>query len=76
MRKGVIFLISLYRAFSDFLLPKSCRFAPSCSQYASEAFASLSFFKASALTLRRLFRCHPWSSGGLDFVPLEKKKTL
>jgi len=46
-----------------------CRFAPTCSQYAIDAFRRHGFFRASWLTVRRLLRCHPWCEGGNDPVP-------
>jgi hypothetical protein len=65
MNKGVIFLIKFYRQVS-FLVPKSCKFYPSCSQYAEQAFYKYSFFKALGLTLRRIVRCNPLTQGGVD----------
>ncbi|MEE9543178.1 MAG: membrane protein insertion efficiency factor YidD [Thermodesulfobacteriota bacterium] len=63
------FLIRLYRAFISPLLPPACRFYPSCSEYALDAFGSNGFFKALYLTIKRIFRCHPLSDGGYDPVP-------
>ena len=47
----------------------SCRFHPTCSWYAREAFTSFGFFKGLWFTVRRLLRCHPWHPGGFDPVP-------
>lgn len=45
---------------------QTCRFEPSCSMYAKESFEKYGFFKALYKTIRRILRCHPWSSGGVD----------
>lgn len=49
--------------------PPSCRFTPTCSQYAVEALRRYGPFKGGWLTLRRLARCHPWGGSGYDPVP-------
>ncbi len=65
--------IAFYRYFiSPFLGPK-CRFYPSCSHYAEEAIRTHGAIYGCALALRRLLKCHPWHSGGLDPVP-EKRQ--
>lgn len=46
-----------------------CRFYPTCSCYAIDAFTHYQFFKATYLTLNRLWRCQPFYQGGLDPVP-------
>lgn len=53
---------------------KRCKYVPSCSNYAKEAYQKFNFFKASFLTLWRLLRCNPFSKGGFDPVPLSKKE--
>lgn len=53
------------------MLPAACRFVPSCSQYAVEAYERHGFFGGSARTVRRLCRCHPWNPGGFDPVDAE-----
>lgn len=62
-------LIGLYRRFLSPLLPRSCRFHPSCSEFAQEAVSLHGARRGSLLTLRRVGRCHPWSPGGVDPVP-------
>jgi len=47
-----------------------CRFYPSCSQYAVEAFTNHGFWRGFALTARRLVRCRPFGPHGVDLVPL------
>lgn len=56
------------KAISPFT-PASCRYTPSCSQYAKEALEKYGAVKGSWLSTRRLLRCHPWGGHGDDPVP-------
>lgn len=72
MRYLALGLIKLYRyLISPFIAP-ACRFTPTCSEYAEEAFARYGFIKGMYLTVCRLFKCHPFHSGGFDPVPDRK----
>jgi uncharacterized protein len=59
----------VYQRLISPVLPPSCRFYPSCSQYALEAVTRHGAFKGSWLAARRLARCHPFHPGGFDPVP-------
>lgn len=48
--------------------PGSCKYHPSCSQYAIDAFRAHGFAKGATLATWRLLRCNPWSHGGVDYV--------
>ena len=61
--------IRLYRALLSPLLPKVCRFHPSCSQYAMQALEEHGPWRGLWLAARRLSRCHPFHPGELDPVP-------
>lgn len=61
--------ILFYRRFISPLLPPRCRFTPTCSQYALEAFSKYGALKGLYLTVRRLMRCNPFFRGGYDPVP-------
>jgi putative membrane protein insertion efficiency factor len=62
-------LIKLYQwIISPWLGPK-CRFTPTCSQYALEAFQKYGLFKGFWLSVKRIGRCHPWGGSGHDPVP-------
>jgi putative membrane protein insertion efficiency factor len=65
---AVIF-IKIYQIFISPLFPPSCRYTPTCSQYALEAVEKHGFIKGSYLAGRRLLRCHPFHDGGYDPVP-------
>ncbi len=70
----ILALIKCYRYCISPMLPRSCRFYPSCSEYAAEAVTDFGAVKGSWLALRRLAKCHPFHPGGVDPVP-EKIKT-
>jgi putative membrane protein insertion efficiency factor len=73
LRKALAFLLLLpvyfYRACISPLTPPSCRFTPTCSQYAIEAIKKYGPFKGGWLALKRICRCHPWGGHGYDPVP-------
>ncbi len=64
-----IFLIRIYQNTLSPLLPLSCRFTPTCSQYGIEAIQKHGVLKGGYLTMKRLLRCHPWGKHGHDPVP-------
>ncbi|MBA3442892.1 MAG: membrane protein insertion efficiency factor YidD [Pyrinomonadaceae bacterium] len=61
-------ILAIYRAFVSPLLPPSCRFVPTCSEYACEAINRYGSLRGSWMSLRRLSRCHPFHPGGYDPV--------
>lgn len=65
-------LVKGYQYLISPLLGQNCRFYPSCSSYAIEALKLHGAFKGSWLALRRILRCHPLSTGGMDPVPGSK----
>ena len=71
MKRCLIFIIDIYRKYLSPLKKPSCRFYPSCSQYAREAIEEYGALKGSVLAARRLLKCHPFHTGGYD--PLVKK---
>ena len=68
-RRLLATLIRGYQRLLSPALPPSCRFHPSCSQYALEAVTRYGALRGSWLAVRRLARCHPFHPGGFDPVP-------
>jgi len=69
MKTVLLGIIRGYRYFISPLFPPSCRFQPTCSQYAIEAIAIYGTIKGSWLGINRILRCHPFDPGGYDPVP-------
>ncbi|HTN68502.1 MAG TPA: membrane protein insertion efficiency factor YidD [Dysgonamonadaceae bacterium] len=67
--KVLIAPIVLYRYAISPLLPQTCRYTPTCSQYAIEAIKKYGPFKGSFLAAKRIGRCNPWGGQGYDPVP-------
>ena len=68
-RGAVIGALRAYKMLLSPLIPPACRFYPTCSEYAMEAFRSHGLGRAAWLSAKRLVRCGPWSAGGYDPVP-------
>jgi len=69
VKKILLGLVRFYQLFISPVLPNSCRFLPSCSEYAMEAVAHHGALRGSWLALRRIGRCHPFHPGGFDPIP-------
>lgn len=72
MKKGLTFLIVglilFYRQFISPLKPPSCRFVPTCSEYALMAIEKYGIARGLVMAVRRILRCHPFHPGGYDPV--------
>lgn len=64
-----IWLFKAYKLIISPWLPNACRYTPTCSEYAIEAFQKYTFFKAFYLSAKRLLSCHPWGGHGHDPLP-------
>ncbi|MGI8733370.1 MAG: membrane protein insertion efficiency factor YidD [Pyrinomonadaceae bacterium] len=68
MKTILISILRFYKLAISPLLPPSCRFIPTCSEFAMEAITRRGALRGSLLALRRLVRCHPFNPGGYDPV--------
>lgn len=66
--------IDIYQNSKSPNSPPKCKYMPTCSNYAKEAYQKFNFFKASWLTFYRLIRCNPFSRGGYNPVPLTREE--
>jgi len=74
MQKILIILIRGYQLLISPWLGSHCRFYPTCSEYALIAIKTHGAFRGLVLSIKRIFRCHPWHPGGFDPVPERKNK--
>ena len=64
----LIFCVKLYQKFISPILPKSCRFYPTCSNYTIKALKKYGFIKGSFLSIIRILKCNPFNKGGIDDI--------
>jgi len=69
LSRPFIWLIKGYQRFISPVLPNACRYTPTCSQYAVEAFQKHGLFWGLLLTAKRVLSCNPWGGSGYDPVP-------
>lgn len=66
MKKILIKLITYYQKYISKYTPRTCRFYPTCSQYAIEAIEKYGALKGLYLSIKRVLKCHPFNKGGYD----------
>lgn len=69
MTRILLALIRAYQYLVSPMLGPSCRFTPTCSEYAVEALKKYGVIKGGWLSVKRVGRCHPWHDGGYDPLP-------
>ncbi|HKB25591.1 MAG TPA: membrane protein insertion efficiency factor YidD [Methylomirabilota bacterium] len=73
MTRAIVLVIAAYQRLLSPLLPRACRFAPTCSEYARLAIAEHGAGRGAWLALRRVVRCHPFHPGGYDPPPAGRR---
>jgi len=66
MAKIMVWIIRFYRRFISPILPSTCRFYPTCSDYSLQAFEKYGFLKGGFLSAKRILKCNPFHPGGYD----------
>lgn len=69
MSKLLVWVLRAYQLAISPMMGQSCRFYPSCSNYAIEALRTHGAARGGFLAARRICKCHPWNEGGVDLVP-------
>ena len=62
-------LIRIYQTLISPLLPSTCRFSPTCSEYSKQSLIKYGLIKGSILSVKRILKCNPWGGNGYDPVP-------
>lgn len=76
IKRVIVVLIISYRRYISPLFPPSCRFQPTCSQYALDAIQRFGIYRGGWLSVKRICRCHPFHPGGYDPVPISLSDRL
>ena len=73
MKKVIIFpflaIIKFYQNFISPSLPSTCRYTPTCSEYAKQSLVKHGLIKGSFISIKRIIKCNPWGGNGYDPVP-------
>ncbi len=64
-----LILIRIYQTLISPLLPSTCRFSPTCSEYSKQSLIKYGLIKGSMLSVKRILKCNPWGGNGYDPVP-------
>ena len=70
----LLLIIKLYQLFFSPILGNNCRFLPTCSEYAIESLSEHGLIGGSYLSVKRIFRCHPYGGKGYDPIPKKIRK--
>ena len=62
-------IIRIYQTLISPLLPSTCRFSPTCSEYSKQSLKKHGLIKGSILSVKRILKCNPWGGNGYDPVP-------
>ena len=73
LRSFIFGLIKMYRWLISPILPCSCRYLPTCSEYALEAVRRYGVLGGTWIAIKRILKCHPWGGMGHDPVPSNQK---
>lgn len=68
-RKVLVFPIKIYKKIISPMLPRTCKYYPTCSSYAITSIERFGIIKGLIMAFWRLLRCNPFSNGGVDYVP-------
>ena len=72
MRFLVLKIIKVYQRYVSPMLGPSCRFYPTCSEYAFQAIETYGVLRGGLLAVKRILKCNPWGGSGADPLPREK----
>ena len=64
-----LIIIRIYQTLISPLLPSTCRFSPTCSEYSKQSLIKYGLIKGSILSVKRILKCNPWGGNGYDPVP-------
>ncbi len=65
----LIFLVKIYQSIISPLFPPTCRYKPTCSEYAIQSLKKHGLIKGVFLSIKRVVNCHPWGGSGYDPIP-------
>ncbi|MDA7708134.1 membrane protein insertion efficiency factor YidD [Flavobacteriaceae bacterium] len=65
----ILLLIKIYQAILSPILPSSCRYSPTCSEYTKQSLIKFGLIKGGLISIKRIIKCNPWGGNGYDPIP-------
>ena len=65
----ILLLIKIYQTILSPILPSSCRYSPTCSEYTKQSLIKFGLIKGGLISIKRIIKCNPWGGNGYDPIP-------
>ncbi len=65
----ILLIIKIYQTVLSPILPSTCRYSPTCSEYTKQSLIKFGLIKGGMISLKRIIKCNPWGGNGYDPIP-------
>lgn len=65
----ILLIIKIYQTVLSPILPSTCRYSPTCSEYTKQSLSKFGLLKGGLISIKRIIKCNPWGGNGYDPIP-------